>query len=247
MTKEQKREYNRALAKAHPERRREINRQYRRRNAAKLKARRKQAWGALTDEERRAKSKHNYAVYKKRVEANPEYAARRRKANLESAKRYAATHKEQIAARAKAYRAKNRERLNEYCRKLRAKNRERDRQNQKRWREAHRDEYLRRKRERRAANIEAAKASDRRAEARRKKRKQTDAAYYHKRLAAARITKAKARILKGKMYHPRFNLRFPEWATMGVFDPRSTFLAENITPEMRAYARGLAIERRAAR
>lgn len=124
---------------------------------------------------------------------------------------------------------------------------ERKRKQSKKWRKANRDEYLRRKREKRAANIEAAKVKERQAEARRKKRKQTDAAYYHKRLALSRIQHAKARLAKGKLYSPRFHLRFPEWATMGVFDPRSAFLAENITPEMRAYARELAIERRAAK
>lgn len=121
---------------------------------------------------------------------------------------------------------------------------ERKRQQSKKWREAHRNEHLRRKREKRAANIKAAKVKERQAEARRKKRKQTDAAYYHKRLVLSRIQYAKARLVKGKMYHPRFHLRYPEWATMGAFDARSAWLVENLTPSQRAFARELAIERK---
>jgi hypothetical protein len=120
---------------------------------------------------------------------------------------------------------------------------ERKRKQSKKWHKANRDEYLRQKREKRAANIEAAKVKERQAEVRRKKRKQTDAAYYHKRLVLSRIQHAKARLAKGKMYHPRFHLRYPEWATMGAFDALSAFLIENATPAQRAYARELAIER----
>ena len=58
---------------------------------------------------------------------------------------------------------------------------------------------------------------------------------------------AKARLLDGKGYRPRFRVRLPEWAAAGqrVLDVRSAFLAVNMTPSQRAYARELAIERRA--
>lgn len=66
---------------------------------------------------------------------------------------------------------------------------------------------------------------------------------------AARVRHAKTVVEAGKTYSPRFYIRKPEWMPVGkaVGDPRSAFLAENITPEMRAYALELAIERRAAR
>jgi hypothetical protein len=84
-----------------------------------------------------------------------------------------------------------------------------------------------------------------RAEKRRKMRKQMDAAYYHKRLVLNRMNHARATVLAGKMYHPRFHLRTPEWAAMGeAMDVRSSWLVENLTPEQNAFARELAIERR---
>ena len=122
---------------------------------------------------------------------------------------------------------------------------ERKRKAARKWREANREEYLRKKRARRAANIEAAKVKERQDEARRKKRKQTDAAYYHKRLLLNRIAHAKKTLAKGKVYRPRYHLRTPEWAAMCEFDARSPFLIENATPAHRAYARELAIERSA--
>ena len=63
-----------------------------------------------------------------------------------------------------------------------------------------------------------------------------------------RIIYAKRVIRRGKCYTPRYYLRFPDYAVKaGVIDVRSAFLEEGITPEMRAYARELAIERRTAR
>lgn len=63
-----------------------------------------------------------------------------------------------------------------------------------------------------------------------------------------RIIYAKRVIRRGKCYTPRYYLRLPDYAVKaGVIDVRSAFLAENMTPEQKAYARDLAIERRAAR
>lgn len=64
--------------------------------------------------------------------------------------------------------------------------------------------------------------------------------------AKMRIIYAKRVILRGDCYTPHYNLRIPGYATKGGnLDARSAFLAVNMTPEQNAYARDLAIERRA--
>lgn len=92
-------------------------------------------------------------------------------------------------------------------------------------------------RAKRAANPEQARAESR--------------AYYAKtverRRSQARVAHAKARIAKGKSYSPRYSCRLPDWAPVcGMIDARSAFLAVNLSASKRAYARELAIERRAA-
>lgn len=246
MTKEQKREYNRAWAKAHPERRREINRQYRKRNAAKLQARRKQAWAALTDGERRAASKHYYALYKKRLAASPEYAERRRAQARAASLRYISTHKAEVAARHRAYIKKNMERANERAREYWAKpeNAARKRQAMKKYRASAKGRAWRMAWN--AKNADRVKATNRRSEAKRKVKKQTDAAYYAKRRADTRKRHAKAAVIAKGSYRPRYSTRIPDWCVMGgAVDVRSRFLFENATASDRAFARDLAIERRA--
>ena len=93
-------------------------------------------------------------------------------------------------------------------------------------------------RAKRAANPEQARAESR--------------AYYAKtverRRTQARIAHAKARIAKGKSYSPRYSCRLPDWAPVcGTVDARSAFLGVNLTASQRAYARELAIERKAAK
>lgn len=235
----------RKWAKNHPDKRREINRRYRDRHRDELRERLRRAWASKTEEERRAISKRRYALYRERIASDGEYAERRREQNRASSRKWAANHKAECAARHKEYAQRNRERLNEYARKRRAKNPERYRQTQRKWREAHREELLRKRRENRAKNIQVARAMDRKAEQRRKLRKMMDAEYYQRRLSATRMTHAKATMAKGKAYRPRFHMRSPAWATMGIgLDCASPWLVENITPEMRAYAKELFAERR---
>lgn len=94
-------------------------------------------------------------------------------------------------------------------------------------------------RARRAANPDAVRAADR--------------AFYAKAVVRKRAQRrkcyAKARVLGNKGYRARFRCRLPEWAAAGprVLDARSQFLAVNLTASQRAYARELAIERRAAK
>lgn len=51
---------------------------------------------------------------------------------------------------------------------------------------------------------------------------------------------------EGRMYRPRRDLRIPDWATKGqrIMDTASPWLPENMSPEQKAYARKLAIERK---
>ena len=94
-------------------------------------------------------------------------------------------------------------------------------------------------RKRRAANPETVRAADR--------------AFYAKAVvrkrAQRRVRYAKARLLAGKVYSPRFRVRLPEWSAAGqrVLDARSQWLAVNLSASQRAYARELAIERKERR
>ena len=75
-----------------------------------------------------------------------------------------------------------------------------------------------------------------------------DCAAWAKWRAGWRIIYAKRVIRRGETYSPRFDLRFPDYATKGsALDTRSAFLAVNMTPSQNDYARELAIERRKAR
>ena len=120
------------------------------------------------------------------------------------------------------------------ARKRLATKRWRDSPKGKAWRAAYNAKHQARVRE-----------TNRRSEARRKARKQSDAAYYAKRRADTRIRHAKARVMSGKAYRPRFHLRIPDWATMGqqIIDFASPWLWTNLTDSQRAYGRELAIER----
>lgn len=61
-----------------------------------------------------------------------------------------------------------------------------------------------------------------------------------------RQLRAKKSVLTRGFYRPRFSFRIPDWATKGgALDARSAFLAVNLMASQRAYARELAIERRA--
>lgn len=76
----------------------------------------------------------------------------------------------------------------------------------------------------------------------------TDAELYARMRANKRKRRAIRKVLGGGKYKPRFMGRIPDWAVKGecVLDKRSGWIAANITPEQKAYARELAIERRAA-
>lgn len=76
-----------------------------------------------------------------------------------------------------------------------------------------------------------------------------DAKAYANHRAKRRIWAARKSVLKFGKYSPRYNIRIPDWALFGdrTIDARSQWLDVNLTASQRAYARDLAIERRAAK
>lgn len=75
-----------------------------------------------------------------------------------------------------------------------------------------------------------------------------DAEAYATYRAYNRKLRAKEAVLKRGSYRPRFNRRIPDWVTYGkVLWAASPWLAANLTPSQRAFARELAIERKEAR
>lgn len=135
------------------------------------------------------------------------------------------------------WRKRNRERWLKWIKEYREKNAERLREAKREWavsetgrackrkyRETHRDQY---------------RASSAKVEAKRRVRKEEDAAYYAQERGRRRVAYAKKRILSGKVYKPKFPMRIPDWATKGrrIVDVSSVWLIENQTIEQLACAR----------
>lgn len=76
----------------------------------------------------------------------------------------------------------------------------------------------------------------------------TDAAYYALWRAKERLRYAQYRVAAGKTYSPRYSGRIPNWCVSGaVLDTKSRFIAVNITPSQKEWARRLFLERREGR
>ena len=73
-----------------------------------------------------------------------------------------------------------------------------------------------------------------------------DADLYAKGRAYNRMLKAKRTILRGGVYRPHFSCRIPDWAVKGemILNASSQWLAVNITPSQRAFAREIAIAKK---
>ena len=162
-----------------------------------------------------------------------------KKSRTESSRKYYAANREKILARIKAQRAICPEHFRALEAARRKANPEAFSANARRWRQKPESKVMlaAAARKRRAANPESVRAADR--------------AHYAKAVvrerANRRVSYAKARCLAGKVYRPRFHVRLPEWAAAGqrALDARSQWLAVNLSASQRAYARELAIERRA--
>ena len=123
-----------------------------------------------------------------------------------------------------------RERKKASARKYIQEHREKVYAKNKKWQEAHR---------------EAHRESERRYTRKSRMQFYFDAEAYAAYRAYNRQLRAKKSVLTRGFYRPRFSFRIPDWATKGqrVIDVSSEFLAVNMTPDQRAYARELAIER----
>ena len=73
-----------------------------------------------------------------------------------------------------------------------------------------------------------------------------DSDLYAKGRAYSRMLKAKSTILRGGVNRPRFGCRIPDWAVKGemILNASSQWLAVNITPSQRAFAREIAMQRK---
>ena len=73
-----------------------------------------------------------------------------------------------------------------------------------------------------------------------------DSDLYAKARAYNRMLKAKRTILRGGVYRPRFSCRIPDWAVKGemILNASSQWLAVNITPSQRAFAREIAMQKK---
>lgn len=73
-----------------------------------------------------------------------------------------------------------------------------------------------------------------------------DSDLYAKARAYNRMLKAKRIILRGGVYRPRFGCRIPDWAVKGemILNASSQWLAVNITPSQRAFAREIAMQKK---
>lgn len=164
-----------------------------------------------------------------------------KKSMTEANRKYYAANREKILARIKARRAICPEHFRALEAARRKANPESFRAKARRYRQKPeiKVKLAAEQRKRRTANLESVRAYDRAHYAKAVVRKR----------AQRRVCYAKQRLLAGKVYGPRFHVRLPEWAAAGqrALDARSQWLAVNLSASQRAYARELAIERRAAR
>ena len=162
-------------------------------------------------------------------------------------KRYRERERAKVAAYGKAYKAAHREKIRKQKRarywadpeKARAKGREKY--------AANREKRIKKVAEWQRNNPEKVQAYSKRTRANLRRKMAEDSDRYAMERAKERMRSARRSIKKGIRYRPRFFLRIPDWATFGqrILDTRSAFLAVNMTPSQRAYARELAIERSA--
>ena len=164
-----------------------------------------------------------------------------KKSRTESNRKYYAAHREEILARLKTLRASDPERFRAHEAAWRKANPKACHERARRYRQKPESKVklAAAMRAWRAANQEAQRAAERARYAKNVVRKR----------AQRRKIYAKGRLLKGKGYRARFRCRLPDWAAAGqrVLDARSQWLAVNLTASQRAYARDLAIERKAAK
>jgi len=187
----------------------------------------------------------DWEAKKHRMAVDPEYAAKHRAAVVRRTQLWRKRHPERYAKLLKEQAAKRKKRRREdtgYADHVRAQKRKNYAKNRVVILELLHEMYLSdeayRKRKRERALCYYAKLC---------KAMESDARLYATWRAKRRMRTARKAASEGRRYHPLFCCRYPEWATKGecVLDARSRFLFENATASDRAFARDLAIERRA--
>ena len=184
---------------------------------------------------------------KRRMAEDPEYAARKREAAVRRTQIWRECHPERYQKLLKEQTARRKARRKadaEYADRIRAQKRKNYAKNRVTILEQLHERYVSDEAYR-AQKLAHVRLSDRKYRA----KLEADAKLYAAWRAKRRIQRARKAVAEGRTYRPLYCTRFPDWATKGQrgLDARSAFLACNLTDSQRAYARELAIERRAAK
>lgn len=189
----------------------------------------------------------DWKMQKRRMAEDPEYAARKRAASLRRTQKWRKRHPERYqellreqAAKVKARRKTDAEFLADFRAKRRKYYAEHREEICRKWREMYRADEAYRLRK---------KASHAHEYERLLQKLESDAKLYAQWRAKRRMQRARKAVAEGRTYRPLYCTRFPDWAVKGqrVLDVSSAFLAVNMTPEQRAYALELAVERKERR
>lgn len=189
----------------------------------------------------------DWKMQKRRMAEDPEYAARKRAAAVRRTQKWRKRHPERYqellreqAAKVKARRKTDAEFLADFRAKRRKYYAEHREEICRKWREMYRADEAYRLRK---------KASHAHEYERLLPKLESDAKLYAQWRAKRRMQRARKAVAEGRTYRPLYCTRFPDWAVKGqrVLDVSSEFLAVNMTPEQRAYALELAVERKERR
>lgn len=184
---------------------------------------------------------------KRRMAADPEYAARQREAAVRRTQLWRECHPERYQKLLKEQTARRKARRKadaEYADRIRAQKRSNYAKRRVVILEQLHERYVSDEAWR-AQKLARARLSDRKYRA----KLEADAKLYAAWRAKRQKQRARKAVSEGRTYRPLFCMRIPDWATkrQRVLDVSSEFLAVNMTPEQRAYALELAAERKERR
>lgn len=184
---------------------------------------------------------------KRRMAADPEYAARTREAAVRRMQLWRKRHPErnQKYMKEQAARRKARRKADaEYADRIRAQKRSSYAKRRIVILEQLHERYISDEAYH-AQKLARARLSDRKFFA----KLEADAKLYAAWRAKRRMQWARKAVAEGRLYRPLYCTRIPDWATKGqrILDASSALLAVNLTDAQRAYARELAIERKERR
>lgn len=184
---------------------------------------------------------------KRRMAADPEYAARQRALAVRRMQLWRKRHPERNQKHMKEQAARRKARRKadaEYADRIRAQKRSNYAKRRIVILEQLHERYISDEAYR-AQKLASTRLSDRKFFA----KLEADAKLYAAWRAKRRMRWARKAVAEGRLYRPLYCTRIPDWTTKGqrILDASSAYLDVNLTDSQRAYARELAIERRAAR